>query len=122
MGPLLTYRFLQLRACTLMPFEPVREKTNNLGPDQVRHKSGCTKDSIKLEALNLKVTIQAPMCIHCTADLRVCFRICTMNRWFFPVKAHLRYMYIRACSEWLLLSIASMHDVTKNGSEQPNHT
>ena len=23
-------------------FEPVREKTNNLGYDQVRHKSGCT--------------------------------------------------------------------------------
>ena len=25
-----------------MTFEPVREKTNNLGCDQVRHKPGCT--------------------------------------------------------------------------------
>ena len=27
---------------TLLKIEPVHEKTNNLGSDQVRHKSGCT--------------------------------------------------------------------------------
>ena len=33
--------------------EPVREKTNNLDPDQVRHKPGCTvtEDGKRLEIL-----------------------------------------------------------------------
>ena len=30
------------RKCTGLSYEPVREKTNNLGFDQVRYKSGCT--------------------------------------------------------------------------------
>ena len=36
-------------------FEPVREKTNNLGSDKVRHKPGCTvtEASWKLEILDL---------------------------------------------------------------------
>ena len=37
-------------------FEPVPEKTNNLGSDQVQHKSACTvtEDGQKLEILNLR--------------------------------------------------------------------
>ena len=36
--------------------EPVREKTNNLGSDQVRHKPGCTvtEDGYRLEILDLE--------------------------------------------------------------------
>ena len=35
--------------------EPVCEKTNNLGSDQVRHKPGCTntEDGLRLEILDL---------------------------------------------------------------------
>ena len=38
------------------PYEPVREKTNTLGSDQVRHKPGCavTEDSERLEILELE--------------------------------------------------------------------
>ena len=34
--------------------EPVPEKTNNLGPDQVRHKTACTvtEDGLRLEILD----------------------------------------------------------------------
>ena len=40
----------------ILPFEPVREKTNNLGSDQVRHKPGCTvtEDGKRLEILDLE--------------------------------------------------------------------
>ena len=31
-----------LKQGTVLIIEPVREKTNNLGSDQVRHKQGCT--------------------------------------------------------------------------------
>ena len=36
--------------------EPVREKTNNLGSDQVRHKPACTvaEDGYRLEILDLE--------------------------------------------------------------------
>ena len=36
--------------------EPVCEKTNNLGSDQVRHKPGCTntEDGLRLEILDLE--------------------------------------------------------------------
>ena len=36
--------------------EPVHEKTNNLGSDQVRHKPGCTvtEDGYRLEILDLE--------------------------------------------------------------------
>ena len=36
--------------------EPVHEKTNNLGSDQVRHKPGCTvtEDGWRLEILDLE--------------------------------------------------------------------
>ena len=40
-----------------MAYEPVREKTNNLGSDQVRHKAGCTvKEDLwkRMEILDLK--------------------------------------------------------------------
>ena len=38
--------------------EPVREKTNNLGSDQVRHKQDCTftEDGLRLEILDLEST------------------------------------------------------------------
>ena len=37
-------------------FEPVHEKTNNLGSDQVRLKPGCTvtEDGLKFEILDLE--------------------------------------------------------------------
>ena len=37
-------------------YEPVREKTNNSGSDQVRYKPGCTvtEDGKRLEILNLE--------------------------------------------------------------------
>ena len=37
-------------------YEPVREKNNNLGSDQVRHKPGCTvtEDDYSLEILDLE--------------------------------------------------------------------
>ena len=35
---------------TVIVYEPVREKTNNLGSDQVRHKQGCTVTDRRLEA------------------------------------------------------------------------
>ena len=37
-------------------YEPVREKTNNLGSDHVRHKPGCTvtEDGLRLEMLDLE--------------------------------------------------------------------
>ena len=37
-------------------FEPVHEKTNNLGSDQVRHKPGCTvtEEVWRLEILDLE--------------------------------------------------------------------
>ena len=37
-------------------YEPVNEKTNNLGSDQVRHKPGCTvtEDGLRLEILDLE--------------------------------------------------------------------
>ena len=37
-------------------FEPVREKTNNLGSDQARYKPGCTasEDGYRLEILDLE--------------------------------------------------------------------
>ena len=37
-------------------FEPVREKTNNLGSDQARYKPGCTvaEDGKRLEMLDLE--------------------------------------------------------------------
>ena len=40
----------------MMEYEPVREKTNNLGSDQVRHKPGCTvtEDCESLEILDLE--------------------------------------------------------------------
>ena len=40
----------------LFLYEPVREKTNNLGSDQVRHKPGCTvkEDSQRLEILDFE--------------------------------------------------------------------
>ena len=37
-------------------YEPVREKTNNVGSDQVQHKLGCTvtEDGKRLEILDLE--------------------------------------------------------------------
>ena len=37
-------------------YEPVHEKTNNLGSDQVQHKPGCTvtEDGSRLEILDLE--------------------------------------------------------------------
>ena len=37
-------------------FEPVHEKTNNLGSHQARHKLGCTitEDGLRLEILDLE--------------------------------------------------------------------
>ena len=39
-----------------LEYEPVREKTNNLGSDQVRHKPGCTvtEDGKRLEILDIE--------------------------------------------------------------------
>ena len=36
------YQFYSLLSLAMLVDEPVREKTNNLGSDQVRHKPGCT--------------------------------------------------------------------------------
>ena len=40
----------------MLQFEPAREKTNNLGSDQVRHNTGCTvtEDGKRLEILDLE--------------------------------------------------------------------
>ena len=59
-------------------YEPVREKTNNLGSDQVRHKPGCTvaEDGKRLEILDLES--RGIVRIYCKADLRLCFRLCRL--------------------------------------------
>ena len=70
--------------------EPVREKTNNLGSDEVRHKPGCTvtEDGERLEILDLKVEELYYPCSenkgaeqlrsYCEADLHLCFRLCRL--------------------------------------------
>ena len=65
------------------------EKTNNVVSKQVRHKPSCTstKDGLTLEILDLEEELYFPcseikcadqMCSYCTADLRLCFRICRL--------------------------------------------
>ena len=67
--------------------EPVREKTNNLGSDQVRHKPGCTvtEDGYKLESSDLRKKRNCTICVAKTkalisfaVDLRLCFRLCRL--------------------------------------------
>ena len=68
--------------------EPVREKTNNLGSDQARHKPGCTvtKDGYRLGVLDLESTIRVAKISalvsftikYCEADLRLCFCLCRL--------------------------------------------
>ena len=65
--------------------EPVLEKTNNLGSDQVRHKPACTftKDGERLEISDEEVEELYYLCSkskgadqlrsYCTADLRLFF-------------------------------------------------
>ena len=47
-----------MECCDRKTYEPVREKTNNLGSDQVQHKTACTitEDGLKLEILDLRRT------------------------------------------------------------------
>ena len=70
--------------------EHVREKTNNLGSDQLRHKPGCTvtEDGKRLEISDLGRMGLYYLCsdnkgadqlrIYCEADLRICFRLCRL--------------------------------------------
>ena len=81
----------QLFQCIIL-FEPVREKTNNLGSDQVGHKLACTitADGKRLEILDLESRgiVLRYMCSenkgadqlrsYCEADLRLCFRLCRL--------------------------------------------
>ena len=65
--------------------EPVREKTNKLGSDQVRHKPGCTvtEEGYRLEIFDLE-SRGIVLCSenkgadqlrsYCGANLRLCFR------------------------------------------------
>ena len=68
--------------------EPVREKTNNLGSEQVRHQPGCTvtEDGYRLEVLDLESTIRVAKTTalvsftvkYSEAVLRLCFRLCRL--------------------------------------------
>ena len=79
--------------------EPVPEKTNNLGSDQVRRKPGCTVtgDGHRLEILDLEsrgIELSVyrnkgadQLRSYCEADLRLCFRISTYaNCCFFSMR------------------------------------
>ena len=50
------YQTIELTGNVNQIIEPVREKTNNLGFDQVRHKLGCTvtEDGFRMENLDLE--------------------------------------------------------------------
>ena len=69
-----------------MSNEPVREKTNNLGPNQVRYKPDCTGTDKRLEILEEFYNLCSEnkgadqLRSYCEADLRLCFRLCRC--WF----------------------------------------
>ena len=68
--------------CVWVLNEPVREKTNNLGSDQVRHKPDCTvtEDGYRLENLDLEsisAPLSSPMQIVCFPMLQLKFN-CTI--------------------------------------------
>ena len=75
--------------------EHVREKTNNLDSEQVRHKLCCTvtENGSMLEILDLEsrgivtnhvAKTNALIGRYCEVDLRACFRLCRL--WVFPCR------------------------------------
>ena len=85
------FNTFELQSVNLVSFEPSRGKTNNVVSEQVRHKPACTvtEKSLKLENLDLsrRGIVLYPcsenigadqLCSYCTADLRLCFRLCRL--------------------------------------------
>ena len=66
----------------LLKYEPVREKTNNLGSDQVRHKPVCTATQAKVEEGLFYLCSENKgadqLRSYCEADLHLCFCLCRL--------------------------------------------
>ena len=103
--------------CIRLLFEPVREKTNNMGSDQVRHKPGCTvtEDEYRLELFAVESREYCTICVAktkalisfaVTANLICAFVFAYADCWFSHAAAHFISRCTnptkrRLCAHWL---------------------